>query len=757
MEEPTEWLSPAFLVPKQSGGDRIVVDLSHLNKFIKRPMHPFPTGNEIAASLNPTSKYFCKLDAVQSFYQVCLDDKSSLLTTFLLLCGHFRHLCAPMGCSLSSNKCCRQSNAAIDGVLGTKKLVDDILIEACNLHELYARIHSILANCRRLGITISRKKLEVSSEVQFARFYILQSSIRPDPSKLKAISDFPAPTSLSSLCNFMGMINQMSNFSKDLAALTLPLRPLLKKGVAFLWLPEHQNAFDRIKSSLTNGLKLHHFDPSSNTYLLTDASWLNSLCIKCIIQCGSRALSSCESKYATIELEMLAVVWALDKCQFYLKGMPNFTVAMDHHPLFGIFQKAIPDLMNLQLARLCERVMEYSFNITWLEGKRNVLADMFSRNPIDPAPSNPYHIKRFLVSSSSIASDICKAMDADADYSLIKKAISSGSRLSTLQPFHPGRQLRNVWDDLSIMEDGLICVDGCSVFIPSSFRRKNIEMVHTSHQGIMKSYHTARKFYHWPGLANDIKNTIGACHICQMYQPKQRKDLNIETKALHPMEQIGVDLFHYSRNHFLVAANRFSGKLFIWRLHSLSSQAIFDKLSLCFVEFGLPRRIRSDGGPQFRSVFKKFCSDNWISHKVSSLYHPESNGLSEVSVRIAKMIMKKSPKDFHFALACFNNTCRGQSDSPNNIFFQHCVRSHLPIISDLQPTAIQPTAEDNVRTDCLRPLSKGQPMWILDDNVNWTIKAIVASMRPNGRSYILKTKSDIIFVRNRKFLRPCYR
>ena len=237
VEEPTEWLSPAFLVPKQSGGDRIVVDLSHLNKYIRRPTHPFPTGNEIAAGLDPTSKYFCKMDAVQSFYQVRLDDASSYLTTFLIPCGRFRHLRAPMGCSCSSDEWCQRSDTAIKGIPGTKKLVDDILIEANSLDTLQRRMHLVLSNCRRLGITISRKKLEIGTEVNFAGFIISQSGIKPNPSKLDAISNFPKPKDLTALWSFLGMTNQLSNFLPNLASLTLPLRPLLKKDTAFIWLP----------------------------------------------------------------------------------------------------------------------------------------------------------------------------------------------------------------------------------------------------------------------------------------------------------------------------------------------------------------------------------------------------------------------------------------------------------------------------------------------------------------------------------------
>ena len=54
-----------------------------------------------------------------------------------------------------------------------------------------------------------------------------------------------------------------------------------------------------------------------------------------MIHCGSRSLTDCQTRYATIELECLAIVWAIEKCSYYLKGSPAFTVITDHKPLVG--------------------------------------------------------------------------------------------------------------------------------------------------------------------------------------------------------------------------------------------------------------------------------------------------------------------------------------------------------------------------------------------------------------------------------------
>ena len=41
-DDTTDWVSPAFFVPKPNGKLRLITDFSHLYKFIKRPVHPFP-------------------------------------------------------------------------------------------------------------------------------------------------------------------------------------------------------------------------------------------------------------------------------------------------------------------------------------------------------------------------------------------------------------------------------------------------------------------------------------------------------------------------------------------------------------------------------------------------------------------------------------------------------------------------------------------------------------------------------------------
>ena len=108
-----------------------------------------------------------------------------------------------------------------------------------------------------------------------------------------------------------------------------------------------------------------------------------------IVNCGSKGLTPTQQCYSTIELECMAIVWAILKCSFYLRGLPNFTVYTDHKPLYGVFQKDIFDLASPRLQRLREKVAMFSFNVIWVPGKTHLIADALSRAPLFTAEDLP--------------------------------------------------------------------------------------------------------------------------------------------------------------------------------------------------------------------------------------------------------------------------------------------------------------------------------------------------------------------------------
>ena len=124
---------------------------------------------------------------------------------------------------------------------------------------------------------LSRPKLQIGQSVVFAGYEISLDGVSPEPKKTDAISKFPIPSNVSELRSFLGLFNQLGIFVPDLEHATQELCALLKKNVAFLWLKEHQVAFEKVKQIRLAALLTRPFDSSLETHLLTDASRIKCL------------------------------------------------------------------------------------------------------------------------------------------------------------------------------------------------------------------------------------------------------------------------------------------------------------------------------------------------------------------------------------------------------------------------------------------------------------------------------------------------
>ena len=234
------------------------------------------------------------------------------------------------------------------------------------------------------NIALNREKCKFSQDkVTFAGFVLSTTGYCVDAGIVEGISQFPTP-----------VVNQLSASTPAIAGLLAPLRPLLSTKNEFTWSPDLEEAFNTVKKSLTSAPVLSYFDPKKLTRLCTDASrhglgfvlQQKSGDAWTLVHAGSRFLSDAESRYAIIELEMLAVAWAMTKCKVFLAGLPRFTVVTDHHPLIPILNNhRLDEIENTRLQRLKARVMSYQFVAEWVKGSLNNAPDALSRYPVrDP-------------------------------------------------------------------------------------------------------------------------------------------------------------------------------------------------------------------------------------------------------------------------------------------------------------------------------------------------------------------------------------
>ena len=483
---------------------------------------------------------------------------------------------------------------------------------------------------------------------------------------------------------------------------------------------------------------------------------------KRVIECGSRSLAPAETNYATIELETLAISWAIHKCDFYLKGMQHFEVCTDHRPLLGTFSKPLSRVDNPGIVRLREKVLDYNFSIAWVAGKENIIADALSRSVPKTQPV-PHCLCAISPTSNTpiLMATIIEHANSCPTYFKIKEALSNNKHPSSLPPDHPARGLREVWHELSVSEEGLLIVGGTRVFIPIPLRAGILKLLHKGHTGLQKTWATAKSLYFWPHMRTHLQQEIGKCEPCQSLKPSLPKEPLIHTTARFPMERASADLFQFGSQHYLVLVDRYSGLPMVNKLRNLSSATVIRVLTELFDTYGWPLSLRTDGGPQFRSEFRAFCVAHDIRHELSSPYHPESNGHAESAVKNVKHLMEKvKPSEFPAAFAAWKNTRRADQPSPNELFFGRQLRIQLPLMSSTlwQAASTQraPPA-DPVRFRTLPPLSPGRTVWVQNPHTKrWTTKATVLSTSSTGRTYTLRTEEDKTITRNRRFIRPRY-
>ena len=100
--EPTDWVSSMVAAHKKDKREiRLCINPKDLNTALKRPHHPMRSVEEVAAQMSGAT-VFSVLDAKNSFWQIRLDKKSSLLTTFSTPFGRYRFLRMPFGINSAS-------------------------------------------------------------------------------------------------------------------------------------------------------------------------------------------------------------------------------------------------------------------------------------------------------------------------------------------------------------------------------------------------------------------------------------------------------------------------------------------------------------------------------------------------------------------------------------------------------------------------------------------------------------------------------
>ncbi|XP_018317261.1 uncharacterized protein K02A2.6-like [Mycetomoellerius zeteki] len=195
-----DWAAPIVVVRKKNGQIRICADFSTgLNDFLEQNHHPLPHPNEIFAKLS-NCKYFSQIDLSDAFLQIQVDENSKHLLTINTHRGLFVYNRLPFGVTVAPGEFQAIVDAIIAGLDKVFAYIDHLVVGGStieehdrNLNELFKRVHDY-------GLHVHIEKCNFfATEINYLGYIIDGQGLHPDPKKISAIVNLPAPSDLTTL------------------------------------------------------------------------------------------------------------------------------------------------------------------------------------------------------------------------------------------------------------------------------------------------------------------------------------------------------------------------------------------------------------------------------------------------------------------------------------------------------------------------------------------------------------------------------
>lgn len=775
---PTDWVNNLQIVEKPNGKLRICLDPKPLNACIRREHFLIPTIEDLTSKL-ANKRVFSVLDLSSGFWHMRLDEKSSDLTTFMTPFGRFKFNRVPFGLNCAPEMFQRKMVQIFGDLPGVIVYFDDVGICAGDEQEHDAIMAMVIERAKRNNVKFNPDKIQYrKGEVKFMGSILCNGTIKPDSKYRRAILEMKKPNDKSAVLRFLGFLKYIARVLPNLSRQTANLRNLTRNDVPFEWNDEHEREFQNLLKIVASNQVLAIYDPHKATIVQTDASKDGLGCV--LIQEGrpvafaSRTLSISEQKWAQIEKELLAIVFACQRFHYFLYGC-EFVVESDHKPLETLILRDIDDV-TMRLQRMFMFLLKYpGMNVVYKPGKEMLIADCLSRAQLTECDE----LQGLSGVIHAVTKNVCvtednynyyrKVMSTDEKYSRICKYVEDGwptfHQLDNLsQQFHKLRADLHVENELLFYNHRLV--------VPSQLQSKIAGWLHGAHLGIEKTLARARMLYFWPGMNNQIKELIGACTVCEKFKRNnQREPLKQEETPEYPFHIMAMDLYEYAGRDFLAAIDSYSGYLVSMELGNKTSGHIIGKLREVFNKVGYPTVIKSDNVPFGSAEFERFAAECNTQLKFSSPRYPQSNGLAEKGVAIAKNILKRCYEvneidQFQYRILEYNTSpVASMGVTPSELFFGRLIKTRLPMCGsllvrgNLSEKIIKQKIENkrekqkyyydrNAKT--LSVLNVGDLIIFKKNSREWNYGTIIGNV--NGRSYIIRDSFDNHFRRNRRFI-----
>lgn len=725
------WVSPLLAVRKPNGEIRLCVDLTEVNKAVRRSFsHPMPTLRQMI-DFSKGKNLFAKIDLRKAFYHIKLHEKSRYLTTFKSPDGYFYFNRMPFGLNVAPEV----FQSLLEGILAhlknVKVYLDDIIIAADNQSELDKTFDEVMKILSDHNFQVNNEKVEKNvSEIEFVGFKLSKDGVKLTEERVESILSMKAPDNMKILKSFLGKVNFLNSFLPRLSDVAAPMWKIARSE-NFEWNDEQEISFEKVKELIASNEGRCHFETDLPTYLITDASpdAISAVLIQIdnksekrkvrVIEYASKLLTKIQKNYPHFQKEILGIVSAVKHFRSYLI-YHKFTILTDLKTAGSIIQKSISG--HTKEVKRHDRWMmdmrEFTYDIKHLPGCLNI-ADALSRlatvttmhevvdelgekDQLDGEENGNFWTKEKLETQKRccvVCNVIAKEKWTISCNEVCDETLNDPEMQQVISQLE--RREENLIDKkwkheklpLWINDDGLL-IKGHMIVLPRTLRLRAIRIAHATHMGKDSTVALLKQYVFWPGMTSDVANILNECEDCKiMHDHKQSAPMKRVELPNGPWEHIALDFYDAPSIgvKVLVVVDYFSRYLIIKQMKSGSDAGkLIKTLKDVFYTYGVARKIRSDNGQPMRSQeFSDWCAQMGIEQEFSPARHPQGNGMVERAMQGVKNALmyaqlKKIDWREHLRLheSLYNNVPhRTTKVSPNSVHLGKKTDVGLPIQS----------------------------------------------------------------------------
>lgn len=633
--------APVLLTKKKDGTWRFCVDYRALNAITVKNKYPLPRVDELFDRLHG-ARYFSKLDLRSGYWQIRVREEDVPKTAFRSRYGSYEWLVLPMGLTNAPATFMHLMNQIFREHLDKFVIVflDDVLVYSRTLAEHRRHVRLVLDILRKHQLYAKESKCEFFRDhVDFLGHRVDRDGVHMMEDKVRAIRDWPTPTSVEEVRSFLGMAGYYRKFICNFSSLAAPLTQLLKKGTRFEWTSDLESSFRKLIDATTTAPTLVLPDPRLPYVITADACGFGVGA--CLMQDHgkglqpiaflSKKLTAAELKYENHERELLALYRTLKEWRHYLYGS-QFTLKTDHRNLVWLMTQKH---LSARQMHWLQYFQDFGgvIPIEHVAGRLNGVADGLSRR----ADHRPAAADAGMTIATVQHSVGCQPENLPAE--IVQASLKDPVTRDIV--LHP-----QTYPQFSV-SGGLIHWKGTRVYVPavSGLRTRVLFECHDAalgaHLGTAKTIHAVTRRFFWPGMQADIMRYVRSCDACQRNKPSHQVPAGLLQPLSIPDEpwsDISMDLITslpQSRSGFdaiVVFVDRLSKMI-----HAVATQTTCTASDLARImlrevarHHGLPKSIVSDRDPRFVA---HFWQSLWQMLKtklnMSTSYHAQSDGQTE--------------------------------------------------------------------------------------------------------------------------------